>query len=80
MKQIPLAILAVLTLSLSAMYFTSKKPNVEAMTEKESTMMFTIFRRLQNAEKQGKFKVPEELKLYINCKEEDMAKSLCRAE
>ena len=66
MNKILPAIAVIIALGLSAMYFTNAQPTVEAMTEGESSMMFTIYQRVKNIEEQKKVTVPKELKLKIN--------------
>lgn len=46
---------------------SSKPADANAMTESESSLMFTIFRRVQNIEKQRGVKIPDELKVFVNC-------------
>lgn len=66
MSRIFEAIAVVLSIGLAAMYFTTANPNVQALTEDEAHMMYTIIQRVQNIEKQKGIKVPDNLKFTFN--------------
>lgn len=49
------------------MYFTSSDPRVEAMTDSETQLILTLYKRIQNVEKAiPDYKVSDDLKLKIN--------------
>jgi rRNA maturation endonuclease Nob1 len=62
-----IAVCIILTIA-GAIFLESSRPsNLEAMTEAESTVLFTMLRRVQNIEKQLNVDVPVEFKFTINC-------------
>lgn len=68
MKQFTFAILACVCVTFAVSYFLNVKTSADAMTEGESSMVFTLYKRMKNIEKQAKVRVPRHLKLVINGK------------
>lgn len=80
MKYLPIIVVALTMSVLGVAISTSRPTNANAMTEAESQMLFTIIRRVQNIEKMSKVVVPEELKFYMNCSQNQQQAGGCQKE